>query len=64
MSRQQQKILVVDYDSGVRLTLEGIIEDEGFNVVGAEDGAQAVELATKSSFDLIPTHGHENAGDK
>ena len=54
MSRQQQKILVVDDDSGVRLTLEGIIEDEGFNVVGAEDGAQAVELATKSSFDLIP----------
>lgn len=47
------KIMVVDDDSGMRLTLEGIIEDEGFEVVGAADGFQAIEVAKTSHLDLI-----------
>ena len=48
------KIMVVDDDAGMRLTLEGIIEDEGFDVIGVEDGFQAIEQAKESYFDLIP----------
>lgn len=47
------KIMVVDDDPGMRLTLEGIIEDEGFDVVGAEDGLRAIALAKTAHFDLI-----------
>ena len=53
MTDHQPKIMVVDDDPGVRLTLEGIIEDEGYGVVGAENGDQAIELARQSPFDLI-----------
>ena len=53
MSDHQPKIMVVDDEPGMRLTLEGIIEDEGFDVVGAEDGYRAIDLAKKSVFDLI-----------
>ena len=53
MTVQQPKIMVVDDDPGIRLTLEGIIEEEGYDVVGAENGDQAVELARQSPFDLI-----------
>lgn len=49
----QPKIMVVDDDPGMRLTLEGILEDEGFDVVSAEDGYRAIELAKQSHFDLI-----------
>ena len=53
MTDHQPKIMVVDDDPGMRLTLEGILEDEGFDVVGAKDGYQAIELAKQSRFDLI-----------
>ena len=53
MAVHAPKIMVVDDEPGMRLTLEGIIEDEGFDVVGAADGYQAIELAKDSHFDLI-----------
>ena len=53
MPDYQPKIMVVDDDAGMRLTLEAIIEDEGFDVVGAEDGYRAIELAKEVAFDLI-----------
>jgi len=53
MPNHQPKIMVVDDDPGMRLTLEGILEDEGFDVVGAEDGYKAIELARQSPFDLV-----------
>ena len=45
MVQIQPTIMVVDDDEGMRITLEGIIEDEGYNVIGAEDGYRAIELA-------------------
>jgi CheY-like chemotaxis protein len=45
--------MVVDDDSSMRITLEGIIEEEGYCVVVADDGYQAIELAKKAHFDLI-----------
>ena len=53
MTDHKPRIMVVDDDPGMRLTMEGIIEDEGFDVVGAEDGFQAIEMAKESTFDLV-----------
>ena len=53
MTDHQPRIMVVDDDPSLRLTLEGILEDEGLDVVGAADGYQAIEMAKQSRFDLI-----------
>jgi len=46
-------ILVVDDLRSIRLTLGGILEDKGHNVVTAENGYQAIEAARKTHFDAI-----------
>ena len=46
-------ILVVDDLKSSRLTLGGILEDEGHNVVLAENGYQAIEATRQIPFDLI-----------
>jgi two-component system response regulator HydG len=46
-------ILVVDDLKSIRLTLGGILEDEGHNVVLAENGYQAIEAVKQTPFDLI-----------
>ena len=46
-------ILVVDDLKSSRLTLGGILEDEGHNVVLAENGYQAIEAAKQIPFDLV-----------
>ena len=53
MTQTPLKIMVVDDDPGMRITLEGIIEDEGYDVVGAADGHQAIQLAREDHFGLI-----------
>lgn len=53
MTKCQTKIMVVDDDPGMRLTLEAIIEDEGYDVVVASDGFQAIEIAEETPLDLI-----------
>ena len=45
--------LVVDDLKSSRLTLGGILEDEGHNVVLAENGYQAIEAAKRVPFDLV-----------
>lgn len=47
------KILIAEDDAGVRLTLEFILADEGFDVLLAEDGEQALRLARAEAPDLI-----------
>lgn len=46
-------ILVVDDLRSMRLTLGGILEDEGHNVVTVENGYQAIEAVKKTHFDVI-----------
>ena len=46
-------ILVVDDLRSIRLTLGGILEDKGHNVVTAENGYQAIEAVKKTHFDTI-----------
>lgn len=53
MSDSPPRIMVVDDDLGMRLTLEGILDEEGYQVIGAADGYQAIELAKKMECSLI-----------
>ncbi len=47
------KILVVDDEPGMRLTLKGILEKKGFTVALAEDGKEAVEAVQQARFDVV-----------
>jgi two-component system response regulator HydG len=49
----KSNILVVDDLKSIRLTLSGILGDEGYNVVLAEDGYQAIEAAKQTPFDFV-----------
>jgi len=46
-------ILVVDDLRSILLTLGGILEDKGYNVVTAENGYQAIEAVKKTHFDAV-----------
>jgi CheY-like chemotaxis protein len=47
------RIMVVDDDSALRMTLQEILMDEGRDVITAEDGFQAIQLASEGPIDLI-----------
>ena len=47
------KVLVVDDQRSIRLTLSAILESRGCDVTGVEDGYRAVDTAAEDSFDLI-----------
>ena len=53
MVHYEPKILVVDDDEGMRMTLAELLWYEGFDVTTAIDGQQGVEMATTNHFDLI-----------
>ena len=46
-------ILVVDDDKNIRLYLEGVLEDNGYNVVLAENGEKALEIMDREHIDLV-----------
>ncbi|MBE9536026.1 MAG: sigma-54-dependent Fis family transcriptional regulator [Proteobacteria bacterium] len=46
-------ILVVDDEESIRSTLSGILSDEGFSVILAEDGTKALTAAREESPDLV-----------
>lgn len=52
-SNGETNILVVDDLRSMRLTLGGILEDNGHNVVTVEDGYQAIAAVRKTDFDAI-----------
>ena len=47
------RILVVDDEPGVRSALEGILRDEGYGVVTAGSGEEALEVIGGDSFDVV-----------
>jgi CheY-like chemotaxis protein len=54
--RHKQKlprVLVIDDDAGTRFVLREALTDLGFEVVSAEDGAEAPDLVTEQHFDLL-----------
>ena len=46
-------VLVAEDDANVRMTIEFVLQDEGFEVVLAEDGEEALRLAKKMEPDVI-----------
>ncbi|MBN3962681.1 response regulator [Nostoc sp. NMS8] len=47
------KILVIEDEPSLREEILDILESEGFDVMGAEDGVQGLHLAQTTPFDLI-----------
>ena len=47
------KVLVAEDDASVRLTIEFVLQDEGFEVFLAEDGEQALKIAQAELPDVI-----------
>ena len=52
-SQMNRRIMVVDDDSSLRGILEEILTDEGWDVVSAKDGYQAVEMASEFGINLF-----------
>jgi two-component system, NtrC family, response regulator HydG len=52
---ETRRVLVVDDEPGMRVTLAANLELDGFSVVEAESGEQALALAGASTFDLVIT---------
>lgn len=51
--RLSARVLVVDDDANIREAVELALSDEGYEVVGAPDGAAALDLASQSPPALI-----------
>ena len=51
-------ILVVDDEPGIRQTLAGVLEDEGYRVTGAEDGESGLDLMRDQHLSAID-HGEK-----
>jgi CheY-like chemotaxis protein len=48
-----RRVLVVEDDAGVRQTLADVLQDVGYMVDGAVDGAEAIEQMERSRPDLV-----------
>jgi two-component system nitrogen regulation response regulator NtrX len=46
-------VLVVDDEKNIRETLKDVLEDEGYQVLVAEDGKQAVDILKKDRIDVM-----------
>lgn len=53
MRDNKLKILIVDDEDSLRLSLASILELEGYEVKTAEDGFKAIELVKKEPFDIV-----------
>ncbi len=53
MGNEKGKVLVVDDQRVLRLSLAGIIEDQWYEVTDVEDGYQAIEAVRESNYDLV-----------
>ncbi len=46
-------VLIVDDESAIRKSLQGVLEDEGYKAAAAESGEACMELLRKRSFDIV-----------
>ena len=49
----KDKILVIDDEAGIRSSLKGILEDEGYSIKTARNGEDALHFIKSNNFDLI-----------
>ena len=48
-----EKVLIIDDEAGIRSSLKGILEDEGFMVKATDTGEEGLHLLRGENFDLI-----------
>ena len=48
-----KKILVVDDEEDVRIIVKKLLEEEGYKISTAKDGAECLNLLRKQKFDLV-----------
>ena len=53
MSAKMPNILVVDDESGIRQSLKGVLEDEGYKSAVAESAEACLDLLNKRAFDVV-----------
>ena len=46
-------ILIVDDESGIRQSLKGVLEDEGYKASVADSGEACLDTLRKRSFDVV-----------
>jgi two-component system nitrogen regulation response regulator NtrX len=46
-------VLVIDDETNIRKTLEGVLSDDGYHVIQAGDGAQGLEVFSRSFVDAV-----------
>ncbi len=49
----KETILIIDDEANIRFSLAGILEDEGFDTVGAASGEEGLEMVRKEPPDLV-----------
>ncbi len=47
------KILIIDDESGIRQTLKGILEEEGYHAADADSGETGLDMLHKKPFDVV-----------
>src|SRR5205085_6848749 len=57
------RLLVVDDEESVALTVSEVLRQEGYEVETASSGNEAIALLTDSEFDLVLTDLHMEIGD-
>src|ERR1051325_9081994 len=60
---EEARLLVVDDEESLRITTAAIFEKEGYIVDTASSGDEAIELMSKSDYDLVLTDLHMEGGD-
>ncbi len=50
-----ERILIVDDESNIRITLKTILEEEGYSCLVASSGKEAIEVMEKQEIDLVIT---------
>ena len=53
MKSQISNLMIIDDEDSIRETLKEILEDEGYTVFTAEDGAQGMALLEKNNIDAV-----------
>lgn len=59
----EAKLLVVDDEESLRITTAAIFEKEGYIVDTASSGDEAIDLLSKTEYDLVLTDLHMEGGD-
>ena len=59
----EAKLLVVDDEESLRITTAAIFEKEGYIVDTASSGDEAIDLISKTDYDLVLTDLHMEGGD-